>query len=611
MNDWRLILAIVLPALFGVLAFAARARVRFLREGIALAGAAANLAAVLLLYGTKAVFFAPWGGFGINFSLKLGALNGLILLAAAGFTLLSMVYSVSFFKKKPVSSRYYAYVLVTAAMLNGAVLANNLVVLLFFWEGILATLFAMILLGRDGAYKTSVKTVVLVGLSDLCMMLGIAMTGRLAGTLEMDQISLPLGGMGSAAFLLLVTGALGKAGAMPFHTWIPDAADDAPMPFMALMPAALEKLMGIYLLVRVCTQLFQFAPGSRMSLLLMVIGAATILFAVLMALIQKDFKRLLSYHAISQVGYMILGIGTALPVGILGGLFHMFNHATYKSCLFYTAGAVERQTGTTDLKQLSGLGRRMPVTMISFVIAAASIAGFPLTNGFYSKELIFDGALESGVVFYAVALLGAFFTAVSFLKLGHAAFFGKPAKNLKAVKEAPFAMLAPMALLALACLAMGALRGPIITGLLTPALGLANAGGEPVGLDTNWLLVGISAVTLLLAVLDHYLGFKKTGSGLKAADHFHDAPVLRDAFRLAERGAFDPYRIGGTAIRGFARVSLIVNDAISWFYDVLVVRVVGFFSALIRAAHNGSKTLYLGWTLAGVVIVACIMLASL
>ena len=611
MNDWRLILAIVLPALFGVLAFAVPARIRYLREGIALAGAAANLAAILPLYGAKALFFTPWGGFGINFSLKLGALNGLILLAAAVFTILSMVYSVPFFLKKPVNSRYYAYALFTAAMLNGAVLANNLVVLLFFWEGILATLFAMILLGRDSAYRTSVKTVVLVGLSDLCMMLGIALTGRLAGTLEMDQISLPLGGMSSAAFLLLVTGALGKAGAMPFHTWIPDAADDAPMPFMALMPAALEKLMGIYLLTRVCTELYRFTPGSRMSLLLMTVGAATILFAVLMALIQKDFKRLLSYHAVSQVGYMILGIGTALPVGILGGFFHMFNNAVYKSCLFYTAGAVERQAGTTDLKKLSGLGRQMPVTMVSFLVAAASIAGFPLTNGFYSKEMIFDGALESGAVFYAIALIGAFFTAVSFLKLGHAAFFGKPMKELKAVREAPSAMLAPMVLLAVTCLAMGALHSPIVTGLFMPALGIAGAAGETVALQTNWLLAGISVATLLLAALDHWYGFKKTGSGLKAADHFHDAPVLRDAFSLAERGAFDLYRLGGYVVRRFAAVSLAVNDAISWFYDVLIVRVVDFFSAVIRASHNGSKTLYLGWTLAGVIIVAGIMLASL
>ncbi len=611
MNDMRLLIVLLLPALFAALAFIAPARVRWLRGGIALVGVVANIVLCALLYGGQSVFLMPWGGFGINFSLKLYAFNALILLAAAGFALLSVVYSISFFKKKPVSGRFYAYLLLTVSMVNGAVLANNLIVLLFFWEGILLTLFLMILLGRDGAWRTSVKAVVLVGLTDLCMMLGIGMTAHLAGTLEMDQIRLPMDGMGSAAFILLVVGALGKAGAMPFHTWIPDAADDAPMPFMALLPAALEKLLGIYLLMRVCVDLFTFTPGSPMSITLMVIGAGTILFAVMMALIQKDFKRLLSYHAISQVGYMILGIGTALPVGVIGGLFHMFNHATYKSCLFYTAGSVERQTGTTDLKAISGLGRQMPVTMVTFLVAAASIAGFPLTNGFYSKELIFDGALESGFVFYLVALVGAFFTAVSFLKLGHAAFFGKPKQSLRNVKEAPLPMLVPMVVLAALCLVMGFLRLDIIGGLLQPAAGFAEGAGEVIGAHTNWLLVGISAAVLLLAALSHYTGFKKKGSGLAAADRYHDAPVLRDVYRLAERKAFDPYHLGGVVIRGFASVALTVNNAINWFYDVAIVRVTDFFSGLIRAAHNGSKTLYLGWTLAGIVLVALILFASL
>ena len=196
----------------------------------------------------------------------------------------------------------------------------------------------------------------------------------------------------------------------------------------------------------------------------------------MMALIQKDFKRLLSYHAISQVGYIILGIGTALPVGIIGGLFHMFNNAVYKSCLFYTAGSVERQAGTTDLKSLSGLGRQMPVTMITFLVAAASIAGVPLTNGFFSKEMIFDGALESGFVFYLAALVGAFFTALSFLKLGHAAFFGKPKKTLAKVKEAPLPMLAPMIVLAAACLAMAALQAPITGGLTEAVFAVPKCG---------------------------------------------------------------------------------------------------------------------------------------
>ena len=152
----------------------------------------------------------------------------------------------------------------------------------------------------------------------------------------------------------------------------------------------------------------------------MTIGTLTIVLAVAMALIQKDMKRLLSYHAISQVGYMVLGIGTALPIGIMGGLFHMLNHVIYKSCLFMTAGSVEKQTGTTDLRKIGGLGRKMPLTMVCFIISALAISGVPPLNGFFSKELVFDAALESNMVFYLGALLGAFMTAISFLKLGRA-----------------------------------------------------------------------------------------------------------------------------------------------------------------------------------------------
>ena len=252
-------------------------------------------------------------------------------------------------------------------MTNGAVIADNLVMMLFFWEGLMITLFAMILIGNSGAFRTAVKALVIVGVSDLCLMVGIGLTGRISGTLTMSGISLDLRSVGGLAFVFLMIGAISKAGSMPFHSWIPDAAVDADLPFMALFPAALEKLLGIYFLTRISLEMFNLTPGSWVSLMLMIIGLVTIIFAGMMALIQKDYKRLLSYHAISQVGYMILGIGTAVPAGIVGGLFHMINNAIYKSGLFLTGGAVERQTGTTDLKRLGGLGSKMPVNFLLFL----------------------------------------------------------------------------------------------------------------------------------------------------------------------------------------------------------------------------------------------------
>lgn len=609
MNEALLVVVIALPAAFAALTLLSRAKWRRAQEALLLLGFFGNLALNLLAYGKDLSFDRPWLGFGISFSLRQYHFSGFILLCAAILSFLVAVYTVCFARDKAYTKALYAGMLLTASMVNGAVLANNLVVMLFFWEAILATMFGMILAGGKEAYKTSVKAVVIAGLTDLCMMLGIGLVAYLSKTLAMDRIRLPLTSWGAVAFVLLTVGAVSKAGAMPFHTWIPDAAVDAPTPFLPFLPGALEKLLGIYLLSRICVDLFEFTHGSPMSWALMILGVVTIICAVMMALIQRDFKRLLSYHAVSQVGYMILGIGTGLPVGIVGGLFHMLNNAVYKCCLFLTAGAVEKQTGTTNLNVLGGLFRKMPFTGTCFLVAAASIAGFPMTNGFFSKELIFDGALESGFAFYLIAMVGAFFTSVSFLKLGHAVFFGKPTEATEGAREVPWAMRAPMLCMAAACLLLGLFQSFVVGHLLTPVLG-AHAAGEHIGGHVNWLLVGASVGLLLLACLDHLRGFRKTGRGVEAADHFHHAPVLRTVYDLAEQKYFDPYELSRRFIGSYAALSLKINDAISWFYDVFVVRAVGGLSALIRRAHTGSQSLYVVWVLCGVALTVVIFLLS-
>ena len=604
-NSPSLVLMIVLPALFGGLMLLLPKKPGFIRNAVLVLGFGANLALNIAAFGKELSFSLPFAGWGIDFELGTDHFSRFILLSAAAITFLVSVYTASFSKGKDYPAYFYAAMLFTLAMVNGAVLAVNLAVLLFFWEAILATMFAMIMAGGKYAYKTSIKAVIIAGATDLCMMLGIGMVWHLTGTLDMRQLNLPLESWGIAAFALLAAGAVSKAGGMPFHTWIPDAADNAPMPFMAFLPGALEKLLGIYLLSRLCGDLFRFEHGSPVSLAMMILGACTIIFAVMMALIQRDFKRLLSYHAVSQVGYMILGLGTELPVGMVGALYHMFNNALYKCCLFMAAGAVEKQTGTTNLNVLGGLRQKMPVTFACFLIAALSIAGFPMTNGFFSKELIFDGALESGLIFYIIAAVGAFFTPVSFLKLGHAVFFGRETEQTKNAKEAPVAILVPMIALALSCLAAGFAKDFMINSVFVPVLG-AEAAAEHIGAHTNWALVGISAGLLALACLDHYLGFKRTGKGVEAADHYHYAPVLHSIYSLAEKKRFDPYAAATPVINAYAALSLKINDAISRFYDAAVVRLVNSAVGVVRWAHNGNESRYVLWVLFGVALTAAI-----
>ncbi len=603
MNNIMLLFIILAPFIAGLVTLMLPKKF----HGMALIlGCAANLLLVALSFLQESVFLCGFAGFGIDFSLKMYPFSGFILLCAAILSLLVSVYTACFAKGKAYTRLLYACMLFTLALANGAVLANNLVLLLFFLEGILGTMYIMILVGgKEGSSKTALKAILIAGVTDLVMMLGIALAGFTAGTLHMDQIRLPVEGWGLVAFICLVVGAVSKAGSMPFHTWIPDAADNAPLPFMAFLPGALEKLLGMYLLSRITLDLFDFQHGSAMSYVLMTLGAVTILLAVMMALIQRDFKRLLSYHAVSQVGYMILGIGTALPVGIIGGLFHMLNNAVYKCGLFLVAGAVEKQTGTTNLNVLGGLKKKMPVTMLCFIVAGLSIAGFPLTNGFFSKELILDGALESGLFFFILAAIGAFFTPVSFLKLGHAAFFGKTPKEYEKTKEAPLPMLIPMVLLAAACLGLGFFATPLINHVLSPLLG---PGVEAVGGHTNWLLVGISAGLLLLAVFDHLRGFKKTGRGIESADHFHHAPVLHRLYDLAEAKKFDPYEMSRGWMNAYGTICLKINNGISYFYDELIPRAVGFLTGLIKKAHNGSVSRYVWWVLAGLILTVAVYL---
>ncbi len=622
---------ILLPIAAGCLALLFRNRQGKACAWFCTAAAAAHLAIMARLFGQDLGLSLPWAAFELQFTLqfalKLSRFSGFILLAAAGFGFLIALYSTAFMapatpgtdapRGRRRLNQFYAYFLFTLGLVNGAVLADNLIVLLFFWESLLLTLFGMIVIGHPGAFKTAVKAFIISGVADLCLLVGVGMTIHHAGTATISQIHLATGGWHSLAFIFLMIGAIAKGGCMPFHSWIPDAAVDAPLPFMALVPAALDKLLGIYFLARIALDLFALTPLSWLSPLMMTIGSVTILLAVMMALIQKDYHRLLSFHAISQVGYMILGIGTCAPAGIVGGLFHMLNNALYKSGLFLTGGAVEKQAGTTDLAKLGGLGARMPVTFLCYLVLAASISGVPPFNGFFSKELVYDGALEAGRAwqvgwtFYAAALLGSFFTAASFLKLGHAAYGGKPAADHSGVREAPAAMLIPMLLIAAACILFGVWNALPIS-LLQPALGAHLPGGHALaGWPASLTLVILTVAVLAGAVLNHLWGAKRSGSGLGAADHIHYAPGLHALYNRAERRVFDPYEIGLKIAGGIARIAWAIDRGIDFLYDTAAVKTTCALTNGIRRAHTGSLFAYLAWTLAGLIIIISLILGGI
>jgi NADH-quinone oxidoreductase subunit L len=616
MTPTILLWTILLPALAAVVLFLVPKTVKYVREALALAVAGVGLYFGFALFAVKNLEWrAYWFGMGAKFELRLFHFSAFILLGLAGFLVLITLYSVVKMKGHPRVREYYAYVFLSAALANGAVLADNFVPLVFFWEGLLVTLYGLISLGGKESHRTAVKAFMLSGLCDFAMILGIGLLWTQTGTLTLSQISVKPEGPMALAFVLMMIGAIGKAGAMPFHTWIPDAAVDAPVAFMAFMPASFEKLLGIYLLARITLDFFPLEKGSGLAVALMVIGAATIVLAVFMALIQKDFKRLLSYHAVSQVGYMILGIGTAVPIGIAGGIFHMINHAMYKCGLFLSAGSVEHRAGTTELRKLGGLAREMPFTAAGFAVCALAISGVWPLNGFVSKEMVFHGAVESGYIVFAVAAwVGAIFTFASFLKAGHSVFLGPRSKDVPRLKESPAAIVLPILVLALLCLTFGVWNKLPLENLIQPILAGHAEAGAPLDFTAHALslfnvIAGISIACLVIALLLHLYGWRRNDKkAYLASEPVHKAPGFKQMYDWADKRFFDLYEQGVRFLRALSTALFRgVDRPIDALYEKAATSAGRAFTALFRAAHTGHYANYLAWCLGGLVIIVAVL----
>jgi NADH:ubiquinone oxidoreductase subunit 5 (subunit L)/multisubunit Na+/H+ antiporter MnhA subunit len=620
MNPQNLLIPILLPFLLALFSFMLPKGVKWLREIVSVLGAALFVYVAFSFFGQKETFLTlPWLGHGIDFELRLYPFSQFILLALSGFVFLITLYSTVKMAGNSRIRGYYGYLFLTAAMAAGATLANNFVPLVFFWEGLLITLYALITIGGKGSHHTAVKAFLIGGFCDFCMILGIAILWSQTGTLRMSDISVVPQGLTALSFYLMMIGAIGKAGSMPFHTWIPDAAIDAPVAVMAYIPASLEKLLGIYMLARICLDFFKLEVNSVFSLVLMTIGALTIVLAVFMALIQKDLKKLLSFHAVSQVGYMILGIGTAVPIGIAGGIFHMINHAMYKCGLFLSAGSVEHQTGTTELKKLGGLYRVMPFTALGFIVCAAAISGIWPLNGFVSKEMVFHGSYETGYTIFTIAAwLGAILTFASFLKAGHSVFFGPRSLEIAEVKESKSPIYIPILVLAALCILFGVYNQLPLKLFIQPILAGHVAAGEPIDFTAHALAVFnpialISMGCLLIALALHIFGFKRGGNkAYLASEPIHRLPVLHTLYDLAEARVFDLYEQGIKFLQALSQFLFkFVDRPIDFFFEKIVVGVGRACTGMLRAAHNGFYANYLAWTVGGLVLIVWAIAALL
>lgn len=311
--------------------------------------------------------------------------------------------------------------------------------------------------GGHDELEAAFKYAILGSVASAFVLIGIAVIYAEFGTLNMTHVATKIVGENSSATVRLAVGLFLcgfslKVAFVPFHAWLPDAHPSAPAPVSAMLSGVLIKALGVYVVARLVFNVFGADPDFLR--ILRWLGVISMVAGVLLAIGQWDMKRLFAYHSISQIGYVALGLGLGTPLGITGGLFHLFNHAIFKSLLFLNAGSVEYATGTRQLRALGGLSRRMPVTASTSLVASLSIAGIPPFNGFWSKLLIVLACVTAGSYWLGLAaVIVSLLTLASFLKVQKYAFFGKPPQHEDQTPvEAPMLMQVSMIFLAVLCL---------------------------------------------------------------------------------------------------------------------------------------------------------------
>jgi len=454
----------------------------------------ANLAIGVALVGADVapIFVGGWGpDRTLGIELVCDGLAKLMVVTINMVALAAILFASAYMRRFTKVWLFESLFLLMTGAMNGVVLAGDLFNLFVFLELAAIASYALVGFGCEAEeLEAAFKYLVLGTVGSLFILLGVTVLYSLTGQLNMARVAALLpkaggpGGLPGPAVLLAAAALLGglalKAAMVPFHAWLPDAHPSAPAPISAMLSGVLIKASGVYALARVVFNVL--GPRTEYGTVLIVLGAASMLIGVFLAVGQWDFKRLLAYHSISQMGYVVLAIGaaavvvsraapdrTAAALLLFGGLFHLFNHAAFKSLLFLGSGSIEQQAGTRMLKEMGGLSRRMPVTAFCTRVGALSIAGVPPFNGFFSKLIIIIALASAGFpLLAALAALVALMTLVSFVKVQRYALEGRRHSPLPP-REAPAVMGVAMTLLAVVCILAGLALVPLRDWLLTPA----------------------------------------------------------------------------------------------------------------------------------------------
>jgi multicomponent K+:H+ antiporter subunit A len=429
---------------------------------------------------------------GLTFGFRMDGLAWMFALLICGIGALVVLYGAYYLSDDDPPARFFLYLLVFMGAMLGVVLADNLVLLVVFWE--LTSISSFLLIGYwHGKGRTDEGTdlgrearegarmaLAITGAGGLCLLAGVLLIGHIVGSTQLDDVlaagdRIKAHPMYLPALILVLLGAFTKSAQFPFHFWLPHAMA-APTPVSAYLHSATMVKAGVFLLARLYPALGDSDPWFWIVSLT---GLVTLVFAAWVALFKHDLKGLLAYSTVSHLGLITLLFGLDEPLAVVAGVFHILNHATFKASLFMAAGIIDHETGTRDMRKLNGLWKMMPITGALAMVASAAMAGVPLLNGFLSKEMFFVEAVnkDSHVAMEYLlpigATLAAIFSVAYSLRFIHDVFFnGEPVGLSKQPHEPPHFMRVPVELLVVLCLAVGLL--PALT--IGPVLAVAAQG---------------------------------------------------------------------------------------------------------------------------------------
>ena len=426
----------------------------------------------------------PVNGYAIGIGYEVDRLSLFFALLVSLSFWLSGLYSWRYIEREKHLGYYYTLYLMLSGGVLGLVLTGDVFNMFVMIE---IMTFAAVALAtfrnyKEGALEAAFKYLTIGSVGSSCTLLGVTLLYMQCHTLNMAELSARLASQGLTpttvlAFGLMFTGFCVKSFVVPFHTPAADAYQTAPTSISMIFSGMVNKA-GVYGMIRLAFVIFRAMDNSAIQVIMVVIGAVTMFVGVTMALAQHNFKRLLAFHSISQIGYVFMAIGLSTTLGLPGGLYHAMNHTLFKGLLFLTAGCVCYSAGAVDLDNLGGMAKKMPESTVCFLIGALSISGIPPFNGFASKWMIYQAAYEKAVITghfgyllcTVLAVVVSVMTLASFIKVTHAVFFGRPHKEIADRNEVPIGMRIPMWIMAALCVLSGLFYDFVNEHILAPVV---------------------------------------------------------------------------------------------------------------------------------------------